>query len=282
MKTPSQLFEAVPNISEGRDQNKIEIFAQAILSGGAKLLDYSADADHNRSVYTLVGSSRQVQASLLALAAEVVQRVDMREHSGVHPCLGALDVLPIIPLPDASLDKAKLLARRIASLLWSELGLPSLFYDYKVDKSRLAKSRQRGFAGLAEVKFDVGDKQHPTAGAVAVSARELMIAFNVNLLGGDLSFAKKVARHLRESSGGLAGVKALGLYLPTQKKVQVSMNLTDYRKTSLGRVYRKIAALVQGSGVQLQSELIGLMPEDALTEEEYALLGLDPDKVKKI
>jgi len=216
--------------------------------------------------------------------------VNMSEHGGVHPCVGALDVLPIIPMEGATLAQARDLAEHLGKVFWSEFGLPSLFYEYKTQKNTLANFRKRGFAGLSECEFDVGDVPHPTAGAVAISARELMIAFNVNLLGGDLALAKKIARQIakkiarqiRESSGGLVGVKALGLYLPKQKKVQVSMNITDYRTTSPLMVYKRIASLVQGLGVGLSSELIGLMPKDALASEDYATLGLKPEDVKTI
>ncbi len=279
---PEPLFEVVPNISEGKDCSKIERFARAIELGGASLLDYSADVDHNRSVYTLVGTQDQLKLSLLNLCEQVLERVDMRKHQGVHPCLGALDVLPFVPLKNATLAQAKEFAEQMAALLWEKFSLPSFFYDYQSIKNTLANLRKKGFAGLSESILEVGDKPHPTAGAVAISARHLMIAFNVNLLGANLSLAKKIARRLRYSSGGMLGVKALGLYLPEQKKVQVSMNLIDYQKTSPRMVYDKIAELVQDLGVGLESEVIGLMPSDALSEADYVAMGLIKNKVKII
>ncbi len=277
---PEQLFEAVPNLSQGKDAAKIKIFAEAIVSGGAQLLDFSADADHNRSVFTLVGTKPQLEKSLLNLARKAIANIDMRSHCGVHPCVGALDVLPIVPLQNASLLDAKEFAQHLASVLWSEFALPSLFYNYNDEKNVLANFRKNGFAGLDSCQFTVGDMPHKTAGAVAISARDLLIAFNVNLLGAELPLAKKIARRIRESSGGFVGVKALGLYLPKQKKVQVSMNLTDYRKTSPRKIYDEIARFVAGLGIKLETEVIGLLPSDALADEDYEVLGLGKESVK--
>ncbi len=279
---PNELFETVPNVSEGRDSAKIERFAQAIKSGGVRLLDYSADADHNRSVYTLVGTRAQLRQSLLNLTEQAVKLIDMRNHSGVHPCVGALDVLPIIPLQNTNLAQAKDFALQMANLLWERFSLPSLLYDYQKCGNRLADFRKHGLAGLSRCKFDVGNRPHPTAGAVAIAARDFLIAYNVNLLGGDIRLARQIARAIRESSGGFSGVKALGLYLPEQNKVQVSMNITDYRKTPPRKVYDKIAELVGGLGVVLESELIGLMPSDALSDEDYVVMGLEEEMAKKI
>ncbi len=269
-----KLFECVPNVSEGRNLSVVEVIANGLVETGVNFLDYSADIDHNRSVFTMTGTEQTIKNAVRKMMALAIDLVDMRTHEGVHPCVGALDVLPIVPLGDAKLSDAMQLSRELGEMLWREFAVPSVVYDYAEHRNRLANFRKNGFSGLRDGIYDFGDKKHSTAGATAISARGFLIAWNVNLLGGDLAFAKKIAKRLRESSGGLAGVKALGIYLPRQDIVQVSMNLTDYRQTSMRVVYDKICEMISGTDIVPQSEVIGLIPEDALTNDDIEVLGL--------
>ena len=271
---PDKLFECVPNISEGLDASVVEAIAKAIADAGANLLDYSADIDHNRSVFTMSGTEQAIKNAVRRMTALAIDLVDMRIHEGVHPCVGALDVLPIVPLQNATMSDAIQLSKELGEILWREFAVPSVVYDYTGNRNRLANFRKSGFCGLQDGSYDFGDKKHFTAGATAISARNFLIAYNVNLLGGDLVLAKKIAKALRESSGGLVGVKALGIYLPRQDIVQVSMNLTDYKQTSMRQVYDAICEMIAGKNIVPQSEVIGLIPEDAVTEEDVEVLGL--------
>jgi glutamate formiminotransferase len=257
------LIECVPNFSEGRDAGILNDLAAAVKRAGAYLLDRTSDVDHNRSVLTFAGSRETALAAALACARIAVERIDLRRHSGVHPRIGALDVLPFVPLEGASMEECVSLAREAGRRIWTDFGLPVYFYE------AAASSPQR--ANLAHVRKQMfppdlgGPEPHPTAGMTAVGARKFLIAYNVNLRTEDLGAAKAIARQVREASGGLRCVKALGLPLASRGQVQVSMNLTDFEVTPPHVAFLAVCDLARQRGVEVSgSELIGLIPCKAL------------------
>lgn len=288
------LVECVPNFSEGRDPARIaRLQAAAGSVVGAALLDTHQDPDHNRCVLTLAGEAEAVLEAAFRCVAEAVASLDLREHEGVHPRLGAADVVPFVPLEGATLADCAELARRLAQRLAAELELPVYLYGAAATapaRASLPWLRKPGFEGLAEALAseerapDFGPRApHPSAGATVVGAREFLLAYNVDLACEDLALAKRIARAIRTSSGGLPGVQAKGLPLAAQGRVQVSMNLNDLSQTGPGGVYREIAARAAEAGVEVaRSELVGLMPEVALHEATRSLLRLEaplPERV---
>lgn len=270
------LIEAVPNFSEGRDADTLSALAEALAGHpGAFLLDHSADADHHRSVFTVAGDPKAVAGALLAAAAVAVERIDLTRHRGAHPRIGALDVAPFVPLVGAGWDDCRRAAGELAERLWADFGVPSYLYGLlarRPDRQRLERVRRAGFEGLREAapadplrRPDVGGPAlHQTAGASAVGVRPFLIAFNVNLRTADPAPARRIAALIRESSGGYPCVKALGLELPAQGLTQVSMNLTDYRRTGLRTVVNRIRKEAAAQGTECAgSELIGLAPRAA-------------------
>jgi glutamate formiminotransferase/glutamate formiminotransferase/formiminotetrahydrofolate cyclodeaminase len=273
----SALIECVPNFAEGRRLETVDRLAAAVSAvPGAQLLDRSSDPDHNRSVLTFAGEPDAVEQALLAAAAVAVEEIDLRTHRGAHPRIGALDVAPFVPLGDASWPLCIDLARRCAERLWSELGVPVYFYGRaarRPDREQLENIRRGGFEALRLEALedparrpDIGGPGlHLSAGACAVGVRGFLIAFNVNLETRDPAAARRIARCIRESAGGLPAVKALGLELPTQGLTQVSVNLTDFEQTPLQTVFDRISELAAAEGVAIAcSELIGLIPRRAL------------------
>jgi len=278
----------VPNVSEGRDPRAIEAIAQTVRAvPGARLADVHADPDHNRSVFTFLGPPRAVEEAALALAAAVFARVDMREHRGIHPRIGALDVLPFIPLRDVSMDEAIALARRVGERLGLEHGVPVYFYGAAATRPerRAVRDIRRGeYEGLAARLADpvwcpdCGPTLfQPRGGAVAVGARDILVAFNVWLDTRDLGAARAIASAVRESSGGLSFVQALGLPLERRGLVQVSMNLLDHRRTGIGRAYDAVAAEAARRGIPIKrAELVGLAPRAAFEGRAPETIGM-PD-----
>jgi len=267
------LFEIVPNVSEGRDAAAIDAAVMAMESEGVRVLHRTSDAVHHRSVITAAGRASQVVAAAVALARVTLGRIDLRTHRGEHPRIGALDVLPFVPLDGASLDDAVTLAHRAAARIWRELGVPSLLYGAAASaphRALLADVRRGEFEALAERSrdprwaFDYGDDPHPSAGAIAIGARPFLVAFNVELQSGDLTIARRIARTLRERDGGLRTVRALGIRLAAGV-VQVSFNLTDVDAVPLYRVRELVRLAAQRHGVAVgRSELIGLAPRRAV------------------
>lgn len=279
------LFECVPNISQGRDVETIDLCVGAANACGARVVHRTSDPVHNRSVLTMAGTFEQVHQAALAIAAVTVERIDLRAHAGVHPRIGALDVLPFIPLRGASMDEAVRLARETAAAIWHRLHVPSFLYGEAATtalRRNLAAVRQGEFEGLdarfalPEWRPDFGDlPKHPSAGAIAVGARRILIAFNVELATGDVRVAKRIARMLRERDGGLRTVKALGLTLG-ENLVQVSLNVTDYRAAPLYRLVELVRELASQAGAAvLRSELIGCLPYAAVEETARYYLGID-------
>jgi glutamate formiminotransferase / 5-formyltetrahydrofolate cyclo-ligase len=270
------LIECVPNISEGRRNEVIELMAGAVrLAHGVRLLNYSADPSHNRSVFTMVGDRTEIKDAVLALAWHAVHTIDLRAHRGGHPRIGAVDVVPFIPIADVTMEECVDLARDVGRAIAERLKVPVYLYEEaatRPERRRLENIRRGQFEGLAARMQqpawtpDFGPSMpHPTAGATAVGARQPLIAFNVNLATDRLDVAKRIAAAVRESSGGLPSVKALGLALPHREMVQVSMNLTNYKKTSMQTVFDRVAAEAAKAKVEIvDSELIGLVPEAAL------------------
>jgi len=274
-------FEIVPNVSEGRDANVIDACVAAMEAEGVRVVHRTSDPVHHRSVITAVGRGSQVVAASVALARVVQTRIDLRRHRGAHPRIGALDVLPFVPLGAATLEEAVALAHRAAARIWRELGVPSYLYGAAASaphREHLAAIRRGGFERLGERsadpgwQFDHGDVAHPSAGAIAIGARPFLIAYNVELASGDLALAQRIARTLRASNGGLRTLKCLGLRLGAGR-VQVSCNLTDIDAVPLYRVTELVRRAAARAGVALgRSELIGLAPRRSIerTARAYA------------
>jgi glutamate formiminotransferase len=275
------VLESVPNFSEGRDARVVGAL-RAALSSPARLLDVHVDADHHRSVFTLVGGAGDLVDTLLAGIECARELIDLRRHEGAHPRIGAADVVPIVPLrPDAMLEAreaALVLARRIGA----ELGLPVFLYGELAPGRGPAFFRQGGphelarRIGAGELEPDFGPRNlHPAAGGVIVGARRPLIAFNVNLRG-QLGAAREIAALIRESGGGFPGVRALGLDLPRAGIVQVSMNVEDFEAAALHEILARIEREAVGLGAEvLGSELVGLMPAGAAAAAAGALLRID-------
>lgn len=259
--------ECVPNFSEGRDRTVIVAIEHAVRTvPGALLLDSTSDVDHNRTVLTFAGEPSAVTEAALASVAEALTRVDLAKHQGVHPRLGVADVVPFVPVEDATLADCVSLAHQTGERIWNELHVPVYFYEAAARRpecARLENVRKHAKAGL---RPDIGGAPHPTAGCCVVGARLFLIAWNIILETTDLHAAQSIAREIRESGGGLPAVKALGLAMPSRGKVQVSINLTDYRLTPLHVVFNEVAARCRESNIRVDgSELIGMIPEAALS-----------------
>lgn len=261
------MLEAVPNVSEGRDPGAVEEIGRA-LAGGVRLLDVHADADHHRSVYTLAGDDDAIVRSLVAGAASAVDVIDLRVHDGVHPRVGAVDVVPLVPLVPDGMEAARGAALATAELLASELGLPVFLYGEVGQGRRPAFFRRGGLRELerrieaGELEPDLGPRAiDPRSGAVLVGARAPLVAYNVDLATDDVSVAKEVAAAVRESGGGMPGVQAIGLRLPRAGRTQVSMNVLDLERSPLHEVYARIVAEAVVRGVAVEGgELVGLVP----------------------
>jgi glutamate formiminotransferase len=273
------LFEIVPNISEGRDAGVVDAAVAAMEGEGARVLHRTSDAVHHRSVITAAGRASAVVAAAVALARVTLARIDLRAHRGEHPRIGALDVLPFVPLAGATLDDAVTLAHRAAARIWRELGVPSLLYGAAASaphRALLADVRRGEFEALAERArdpqwaFDYGDAPHVTAGAIAIGVRPLLLAFNVELESADLALARRIARGLRERDGGLRTLRALGIRLAADR-VQVSFNLTDVDAIPLYRVRELVRLAAERHGVRAgRSELIGLAPRRTIARTAHA------------
>jgi glutamate formiminotransferase len=287
-KTENRLVECVPNFSEGRKPETVEQIAQAITSvAGAIVLDRHIDADHNRSVITFVAEPKQVVEAALRAVAKSIELIDLRNHTGEHPRIGATDVLPFVPVSGVTIDECAALAHEAGQRIWRELSVPVYFYEraaLKPERMRLENVRRKGFEELREEIAtnpdrmpDVGQpKVHETAGAIAVGARQFLIAFNVTLRTNDLMIARRIARVVRERDGGLPFLKALGFELRSRGLVQVSMNLIDYQQTSIARAFEAVRDEALRLGVEVVgAELVGLLPRAALDRNAAYFLLLE-------
>lgn len=272
------LVESVPNYSEGRRTEVVDRLVAAVRgTPGAYLLDRTSDASHNRSVLTLAGEAPAVEAALEATIEVAIHEIDMEQHTGEHPRIGAVDVIPFVPLASTTLDECIDLARNFGQRIARRFDLPVYLYaraSLQPERIRLADVRRGGYEGLRETIHEVGREPdfgparlHPRAGAVAVGARPFLIAWNINLESDDLDLAKRIARTVRESGGGLPAVQANGFMIEELDCVQVSMNLLDFRTTPMWRVWEEVEELAAAEGIPiLESELIGLAPLAALDE----------------
>ncbi len=273
------VIESVPNFSEGRRKEVIDAIVSSMSSvPGIKILDLESDPDHNRSVVTLIGDSKSIQAAALEGAKKACELIDLTKHKGQHPRIGALDVLPFVPISGATMQECVDIANKVGSRIGTELKIPVYLYESaakRPDRVNLEDVRRGEFEGLREAILkddsripDYGPRRiHPTAGAVAVGARMPLVAFNVNLNTSDVSIAKAIARKIRTSSGGFPKVKALGLMLAAKGVAQVSMNLTDYTVTGIPTVFEAIRKEAAAKGVDiLESEVIGLVPLEAVCD----------------
>lgn len=285
-------LEAVPNFSEGRDRATIDAIGDA-LAAHARLLDVHSDEDHNRSVYTLVGSEEELVAALLSGIACASERIDLRGHEGAHPCIGAADVVPLVPIREADADRARGAALELARQVGEELALPVFLYADLAGGRGPAFFRRGGPVELqrrleaGELSPDFGPPSlDERAGGVLVGARSPLIAFNVNLASDDLEAAKEVARAVRERDGGFPGVRALGLRLPRAGHVQVSFNVENWRASPLHEVVAAVEREASARGLRVTgSELVGLLPAGAATSAAGSLLGvagLDPSHVLEL
>jgi glutamate formiminotransferase len=274
-------LESVPNFSEGRDQATLDALGSA-LGATAKLLDVHADVDHNRSVFTVVGQERELVEALLAGVVCARDRIDLREHEGAHPRVGAADVVPLVPISPDDMPRARAAATEVAARIGDDLELPVFLYGELAPGRGPAFFRRGGPDELqhridtGELKPDFGPARlHQSAGAVLVGARWPLIAFNVNLTG-ELEAAREVAAIVREAGGGFPGVRALGLDLPSAGLVQVSMNVEDWEAAALHDIVARVEqeALFRGATVA-GSELVGLMPAGAAAAAAGAMLRID-------
>jgi len=277
-------METVPNFSEGRNQETIELIAECFNGReDVKLLDYSADADHNRSVFTAVGEPGALCDAVIKAAGIALERIDLTQHRGQHPRMGCVDVIPFIPVRNCTLQDADAAAHEVGKALGDRYGLPVFLYERSAtlpNRENLSDIRKGEFEGMPkkikdpEWKPDFGpDTVHPTGGVTAVGARMPLIAFNVNLGTDNLEIAKSIAKLVRHSSGGFRGIKAMGVMLRERNLAQVSMNVTDYTQTSLYRVLETIRMEAARYGVSVVgSEIVGLSPLKALMDcAEYYL-----------
>jgi glutamate formiminotransferase len=271
------LIECVPNFSEGRNPAVVEAIVAAMAVEGVSLLDYSRDADHNRSVVTIAGSPAAVVEAAVRGAGRAAELIDLTSQQGVHPRIGAADVIPFVPVRDISLEQCVLLARQAGAEIWHRYGVPVYFYEAaaaRPDRALLEEVRRGQFEGLRDAvrrevarRPDVGGPDlHPTAGASAVGARRFLIAWNLYLNTGDVATARSIAREIRASGGGLTGVKAMGVL--AHGEAQISMNITDFQKTPVCQVYAAVEEKAAKFGTKVvRGELIGLIPEEAAERE---------------
>lgn len=272
----SKIMECIPNISEGRRKEVIEAVADEIRSTpGVTLLDYSSDESHNRSVFTLLGDPVQVSEAAFKLAKKAEELIDLNVHHGEHPRMGAVDVIPFVPIKEMDSKECVELSVKLAERIANELDIPVFLYEDSATaphRKNLAAIRKGQFEGMAEKVHDPkwhpdfgGERIHPTAGVVAVGARPPLIAFNINLDTPDVNIANNIAKIIRESSGGLRAVKSIGIMLEDRNIAQVSINMCNYKQTPLYRVFELVKIEAARYGVRvIGSEIIGLTPMEAL------------------
>ena len=280
----AKILECVPNISEGRNKEVIEAVLDEVRKvPGVTLLDYSSDESHNRTVITFLGCPEGVAQAAVALAKKAAELIDLTKHQGEHPRMGAVDVIPFIPIKEVTQEEAVEVSKQVAEKVWKEAGMPVFLYEDSASaphRVNLAAIRKGQFEGMAEKVKDPqwhpdfgGETIHPTAGVVAVGARMPLVAFNINLSTSDITIANKISKIIRRSSGGFDCVKALGVMLEDRNLAQVSINMTNFHKTPLYRVLELVKAEAARWGVHVVgTEVIGLTPMDALNDSaEYYL-----------
>jgi glutamate formiminotransferase len=288
------VIECIPNVSEGRRADTIASMAEAIrATPGVRLLDHSSDPSHNRTVFTFAGDAAGVERAVMALFERAIADIDLRTHKGEHPRLGAVDVVPFVPIEGVTMAECVALARKVGAAVAERFHLPVYLYEEASDnplRKNLEDIRRGEFEGLAAKMSteawapDFGPSApHPTAGASVVGARMALIAYNINLATDRLDVAKKIAAAIRQSSGGYRYVKAAGFRLENRGVVQVSMNLTNYERTPIFRVFETVKREAARYGVSiLESEIVGLVPSAALNaaaEFYLQIEGFKPEQV---
>lgn len=283
----SKLVECVPNFSEGRRKEVVEeIVAEIRQTSGVRLLDYSSDYSHNRSVVTFIGTPGQVLEAAFKAAARATQLIDMEQHQGAHPRIGATDVVPFIPVRETDMEECVELARELGRRLGEQLGIPVYLYEAAAtspERKSLPRVRQGEYEGLKEAislperRPDFGPaRMHPTAGATAVGARPPLVAYNINLGTSDVSIARAIARSIRGSSGGYPSIKALGVEIEGRNLAQVTINVCNFKEVSLARVFETVKSEAARYGVNVVgSEIVGLVPMEALLQAAEFYLRLE-------
>ncbi|MDR0939891.1 MAG: glutamate formimidoyltransferase [Mediterranea sp.] len=294
MSTWNKIMECVPNFSEGRDLAKVERIVDAFRGKeGVKLLDYCSDKDHNRSVVTVVGEPEALGAAVLEAIGRAVELIDLNRHTGQHPRMGAVDVVPFIPIRGCGMDEAIELSRTMGGEVASRYALPVFLYEKSATsaaRENLAHIRKGEFEGmeekirLPEWKPDFGEaRRHPTAGVVAIGARMPLVAYNVNLGTDALAVADSIAKKIRFIGGGLRYCKAMGVELKERGIVQVSINMTDYTHTALYQAFEMVRMEARRYGVPVVgSEIVGLVPMEALTDTAAYYLGLEDFSLRQV
>jgi glutamate formiminotransferase len=289
------LIECIPNVSEGRREDVIASLAKAALSAapGVVLLDRTSDADHNRSVLTFLGEGEALVAAMAALVGAALGTIDLRTHSGAHPRLGAVDVIPFVPVRGATTADCVALAKTLGKTLADRYGLPVYLYEdaaSRPERQNLANIRKGEFEGLASKMSDPAwtpdfgpSAPHPSGGASVVGARAPLVAYNINLGTGDLAVADRIAKAIRHLSGGYRYVKAMGVKLEARGQVQVSINMTNFEKTPLHRVFETVRSEAEREGVAVVgSEIVGLVPQAALLAAAGHYLRLEADPAPQV
>lgn len=289
-----RMMECVPNFSEGRDKSKIEKIVDSFRGKeGVKLLDYSSDADHNRSVVTVAGEPEALKRAVIEAIGKAVALIDLTQHQGQHPRMGAVDVVPFIPIKNVTMEEAVALSVEVAQTVGEQFHLPVFLYEKSASaphRENLAAVRKGEFEGLT-VKMqqpgwspDFGPaERHATAGAVAIGARMPLVAYNVNLGTDDLEIATAIAKKVRHVGGGLRYCKAMGVALEERGITQVSMNLTDYTRTAIYRAHELVRIEAKRYGVPVVgAEVIGLVPMEALAETAAYYLGLENFSMQQV
>jgi glutamate formiminotransferase len=282
-----KIVECVPNFSEGRQKDVIEKIIAAVRGvDGVKVLDYSSDPSHNRTVLTFVGEPMAVKEAAFRVAEKAAELIDMEQHQGEHPRIGAADVIPLIPISGVSMEECVELARELGRDIGEKLGIPVYLYEEaatRPDRKNLAHVRRGEYEGLKEAiktperQPDFGPAQmHPRAGAVAVGARPPLVAYNINLDTDKVEIAKAIARTIRGSSGGYPSIKALGVLIEETGKAQVTINVCNYKEVSLARVFETVKSEAERYGVNITgSEIVGLVPMEALLDAAAFYLRLE-------
>ena len=283
-----QLVECVPNFSEGRDVRRVEAIVAAMRMDGVHLLDWTMDGDHNRSVVTIAGSPSGVVESAVRGAGKAAELIDLTRQEGIHPRIGAADVIPFVPIIGVKLEQCVMLARQAGLEIWRRFGIPIYFYEAaaaRPDRANLEDVRRGQFEGLrdsvrkeAARRPDLGGPGlHPTAGACAVGARKFLVTYNLYFDSTDVALVRAIAREIRAASGGLKGVKAMGLL--AHGRAQLSMNITDFEATPVSQVYSTVSRLaLRHKAALVEGEVIGLVPEAACERESEwmrQLIGFD-------
>ena len=285
----ARLIECIPNFSCSKEKDEAtynELVKTAQSVPGCTLFDAQTDGNHNRCVFTLIGSPEAIEEVAFQLTKVATERIDMNKHHGEHKRMGATDVIPFVPQMDVTVEEAVEMSKRVAQRIWDELKVPSFLYEdsaTRPERRNLASCRKGEFEGMPEKLLqpewapDYGERKiHPTAGITAIGARLPLVAFNINLSTSDVEIANKIAKTIRESSGGMRWVKSIGVMLEERNTAQVSINMTNYTKTPIYRVYETVRFEAARYGVQIiGSELIGIVPMDALVETAEYYLKLE-------